>query len=107
MHSTSSSEICPSAVTSLCRCRAFWQACSQSSVAVAQQATDVGADLHVILPQRLAVQHGVVADHFIHLQRSHAHAPGHFLDQLVGYRADLILRVEQHRNHRRALAPGG
>ena len=34
-----------------------------------QQATDVGAHLHVILAQRLAVQHRIIADHFVHLQR--------------------------------------
>ena len=33
-----------------------------------------------------------------------AHAPRHFLDQLVGDGADFVLRVHQHRDHRRALA---
>ena len=62
MHSTSSSENCPSAVTSLWPMPSFLQACSYSSSPPTQQAADVGADLHVILPQRLAVQHRVVAD---------------------------------------------
>ena len=103
MHSTSSSEICPSAVTSLWPMPSFLQACSQSLSPSLQQATDVGADLHVVLAQRLAVQHGVVRQHLVDLQRRHAHAPRHFVDQLVGDRADFILRVQQHRNHRRAL----
>ena len=103
MHSTSSSEICPSAVTSLCPMPSFWQACSQSLSPSHQQATDIGADLHVILPQRLAVQHRVVGEHFVDLQRRHAHAPGHFVDQFVGDCAHFVLRVQQHRNHRRAL----
>ena len=54
MHSTSSSEIAPSAVTSLCPMPSFLQACSHSSSPPRQQATDVGADLHVVLAQRLA-----------------------------------------------------
>src|ERR1035441_5164027 len=74
-------------------------------VAVVQQATDIRAHLHVEFPQRLAVQHRVIREDFVHLQRAHAHAPGHFLDQFVGNMPQLILRVTQHRNHRRPLPP--
>ena len=76
-------------------------------VAIVEQATDIGADLHVVFPQRLAVQHGVIREHLVHLQRGHAHALRHLLDQLLGDVAHFILRVEQHRNHGRALAPLG
>ena len=71
--------------------------------AAGEQATDVGADLHVRFPQRLAMQHGVVAEHFLHLQRLHAHAARDFLHQFLRHGADLVLRVQQHRHHRRAL----
>src|ERR1043166_6057683 len=42
------------------------------SVAVVKQAADVRADLHVILPERLAMQHRVIRKHLDHLQRGHA-----------------------------------
>src|ERR1035437_2861085 len=73
-------------------------------VAIVQQATDVGADLHVVFPQRLGVQHGVIRQDFIDLQRSDPDAGSHFIHQFVGDLADFILRVEQHGDHRRALA---
>src|SRR5580658_9722114 len=60
--------------------------------APAQQATDVGADLHMVLTERLLVQHGVVTDHLIHLQRTHSGAPCHLFDQFRSHRANLILR---------------
>ncbi len=107
MHSTSSMENCPSAVTPWFSMPSFSAGMFQQLVGVVQQATDVGADLHVILAARLAVQHAVVGNHFVDLQRRHADALGHFLHQFVGDRPDLILRIEEHRNHRRALAPGG
>jgi len=78
----------------------------QQLVGIMQQATDVGADLHMVLAARLAVQHAVVGNHFVDLQRRHADALGDFLNQLIGNRPDFILRIEEHRNHRRALAPG-
>ena len=104
MHSTSSSEIWPSAVTSLWPMPSFFAGMLPQLLAAAQQAADVGADLHVILAQRLAVQHGVVADHFVHLQRSHRTRRATSATSSCGSRADLILRVKQHRDHRRALA---
>ena len=61
MHSTSSSENWPSAVTSLWPMPSFLQACSYSFVATGEQAADIGADLHVILAQRLRVQHRVIS----------------------------------------------
>ena len=72
MHSTSSSENWPSGVTSLCPMPSFLLGVLAQLFAADQQAADIGADLHVILPQRLAMQHRVVADHFVHLQRRDA-----------------------------------
>src|SRR5262245_33056935 len=51
-------------------------------IAIPQQTTDIGADLDVIFAHRLAMQHRVVGQHFIDLQRGHAHAPGDLVDQL-------------------------
>src|ERR1017187_10738746 len=46
-------------------------------VAIPEEATDVGADLDVVLSQRLLVQHGVVRQHFVDLERGHADTLGH------------------------------
>ena len=72
-------------------------------IAIVEEATDVGADLHVVFPQRLPVQHGIVRQHLADLQRSRAQATGNLVDQLVRNPAEFILRIEQHRDHRRAL----
>ena len=72
MHSTSSSENRPSSVTCLCPMPRVFSACSIEFFRAAQLAADVRADLHVILPERLLVQHRVVADHFVHLQPGYA-----------------------------------
>ena len=72
MHSTSSSENMPSAVTSLWPMPSRFLHVLVELVAAAQQAGDIGADLHVILARGLAVQHGVVAEHFVDLQRRSA-----------------------------------
>src|SRR5271170_4272705 len=48
-----------------------------------QQTTDVGANLDVSPALRLGVQHGVVADYFIYLERRYFATPGYFLNQLV------------------------
>ena len=103
MHSTSSSENWPSASHFLVRNPELLAGVLVQLVAIVQQATDVGADLDVILAQRLGVQHGVVGHHFVDLQRRHANARGDFVDQFLGHRADFVLRVHQHRNHRGTL----
>ena len=69
MHSTSSSENRPSGGDFLVADAELLVGVLVELFAAHQQATDVGAHLDVILAQRLAMQHGVVADHFIHLQR--------------------------------------
>ena len=72
--------------------------------AAGQQATDVGADLDVVFPQWLLMQHGVIREHFVHLQRRDANTARYFLDELVRNVAQFILRVKQHGDHGRALS---
>src|ERR1700728_1508172 len=69
-------------------------------------AGDVAADMHMILAERLAMQHRIIADDLVDLQRGDAAAARHFFHQLLRDRTDLVLRIEQHGHHRRALAPG-
>ena len=71
-------------------------------IGAAQHATDVGADLHVVFAGRLEAQHGVVGGDVAHFEFRDADALGHFGDHRVGEIADLVLRVEQHGNQRRA-----
>src|SRR5581483_11604640 len=66
-----------------------------------QHAADVRAHLHVIFPERLAMQHRVIPDHFIHLQRRHAAPLCNLFDEFCRDRANLVLRVDQHRDHGR------
>src|SRR5690242_7262170 len=58
-----------------------------------EKATDVGADLDVILPHGLAMKHGIVAHHLVDLKGRNFAAPGDFVDQLRRDGADLVLRV--------------
>src|ERR1017187_6258532 len=71
-------------------------------ISAAQHATDVGADLHVEPSCRLEAQHGVVAGHVAHLEFGDVDARGHFGDDRIGEVANLVLRIEQHGNQRRA-----
>src|SRR5205814_6673473 len=62
---------------------------------------------NVILPHGLAMQHGVVAHYFVHLQRRNLAAAGDLVDQLRSDRADFVLRVNQHGHDGRTLAAFG
>jgi hypothetical protein len=64
--------------------------------AAAQHATDVGADLHVILSHRLGVQQRIVADHVAHLQFSQIGLFCQIGNGFVGQVPNFVLRVQQH-----------
>src|SRR5271170_5448807 len=49
------------------------------------------------------MQHGIIADHLVDLQRGDAAAPGDFGNQLRRNGADFVLCVDQHRHDRRSL----
>src|ERR1039458_4562338 len=49
-------------------------------------------------------RHGVVRQHFVDLKGRASDAGSDFVHQFVGDAADFVLRVEQHGDHRRALA---
>ena len=94
MHSTSSSEIKPSPETSLFFSLSDLQACSQRVFRAHRLASDVGTHLHVKFAQRLAMKHRIVADDFIHLERSHATAAGHFFHEFAIDTTYFVLRVQ-------------
>src|SRR5579863_6939865 len=71
-------------------------------VGSAEHATDVGADLDVVLAGRLEAKHGVVGGDVAHLKLGDADAAGNLGNDRVREIADLVLRVEQHGNQRRA-----
>src|SRR6266850_3634025 len=77
----------------------------QKFFAAAQQATDVGADLHVVLAHGLGVEHGVVTDHVAHFKLAQFHPLGDLLNDFLREIPDLILRIKQHRHQR--CAPRG
>ena len=104
MHSTSSSENWPSGVVFFVADPELLFRVFVQFLAAHQHATDVGAYLHVILAHRLAMQHRIIADHFIHLQRCDAAALGHFVDQFRRNRSHFVLCVNQHRDHGRPLS---
>ncbi len=60
----------------------FLQACSHSSAPPVSRQLMLVQTWMWYLPERLAVQHRVVGDHLVHLQRRDAGALGDFLDQL-------------------------
>ncbi len=72
----------------------------QNSVAVAQHAGDIRADLHVVLAHRLGPQHGVVAEYALHIVFADVDAPGNLGNHRVGNVTHLVLSVEQHGNER-------
>src|SRR5579863_3430818 len=71
-------------------------------VGSAQHATDIGADLNVVFAGRLEAKHGVVGGDVAHLKLGDADAAGNLGNDRVREIADLVLRVEQHGNQRRA-----
>ena len=105
MHSTSSSENTPSAVTPLCPMPSSSCNCSRISYAAPQHATDIGAHLHVELARRLEAQHRVVARHVAHFKRRNRSRSAISCNHRIGQIPNLILRIQQHGNQRRALQP--
>ena len=75
----------------------------ENVVAAAQHAGDVGADLHVVLAHRLAMQHGVILERFLDLHGAKIEARGDFRDHFVADETEFVLRVHQHRDQRAAL----
>lgn len=67
---------------------------------------NVRADLDVVAPNRMAMQHGVVADDFIYLQRGDATALGYFVDQFARDIAHFVLSIKQHRHDGGSRSPG-
>src|SRR5580704_14703120 len=72
-------------------------------VAAAEHARDVGADLHVVLACGFGAEHGVVAEDVAYVEFEEVEALGDLGDYGIGDIADLVLRVEQHRDECRAL----
>ncbi len=103
MHSTSSSENCAVGRDLLVADAELGLAVVEDLVAAAQHAGDVGADLDVVLAGGLGAQHGVVAEDGADVEVEEVEALGDLLDDGLGDVADLILRVEQHGDERRAL----
>ena len=91
MHSTSSSEIKPSCETCLLPKPSVLQACSNKLFAANRLTGDIGANLHMIATQRLAVQHRIVTDYFVYLQGGNAATAGDFFDELTTHIADFVL----------------
>src|SRR5579859_2531141 len=75
----------------------------QNVVAAAKHASDVRANLHVVLAQRFAAKHGIVGERFFDLHGVKFEAPRYFRDHLVADEAELVLRVHHHRDERAAL----
>ena len=97
MHSTSSRENTPSAATLfMAKAQSFRQAVIVQLESAHQQAGDVGANLHMELAHRLAMQHGVIADDFVDLQPLHAAALGHFRISSSVMEPTSSWRVNQH-----------
>ena len=102
MHSTSSREKRPSGVMPLWPMPSSSWKRSKTIVGAAQHATDIGADLDVVSAGGLEAQHGVVGGHVADFEFGDADALRDFGDHRVGEIADLVLRIEQHGNQRRA-----
>src|SRR5215472_3253479 len=72
-------------------------------VAAHQHASDVGANLHVMLAHGLAMQHRVVRQRFFDLDIVQIQSARDFRNHFVADVAVFVLRVHQHRNQRAAL----
>ncbi len=71
-------------------------------IAAAKHATDIRAHLHVELANRMRTQHRVVRQHVADIQLTDVQALCDFRNRRIRHIPDFILRVEQHRNQRRA-----
>ncbi len=75
----------------------------ENIVTATQHASDVGADLDVMLAHRLAMQHRVVGERLFDLNGAEIEASGNFRDHFVADETEFVLRVQQHRDQRAAL----
>ena len=64
-------------------------------VGAAEHATDICADLHVVLAGRLEAEHGVVAGHVANIEGRDADAMRDLGDGRIGKITDFILRIKQ------------
>ena len=103
MHSTSSSENVPDGETSLLPIPSRFLHVLVKLVAAAQHAGNIGADLNVIAPGRLAAQHRVIRERFGDLKSVQVQALRNFLENLIAQETELILGIEHHGNQRGAL----
>src|SRR6266567_1285723 len=75
----------------------------QNLVPALQHARHVGANLHMMLAPRLAVQHRIVGQRLFDLHVVQVQPPPDLRDHFIADAAVLILRVHQHGNQRAAL----
>src|SRR5271166_2837138 len=75
----------------------------QDFFAAADEATDIGADLHIKFSARLRGQHGVVADNVAHFEFSQIEAASDLLNNLIAEKSNFVLCIKKSGHERRPL----